>query len=325
MKSLWLVLLLLLFLAGCSKQNTAKPVNEPTFEGKKLGAWLRERKELPDGTVVLSPSAKTAVLSLGTNSLPWLVAELKLRDGSQYGPRADSYDRHQMAVLAFEVLGPKASPAARELLPMFDVLDNYNDGRYSAITVLQCIGPSAVPVLLVALKHPDGETRSQAALALGYVGPPAVSAVRELVGLLKDPYFRVRASGAKALGLIKAQPDLVVPALRELFQTAPAFVANPPPNPVVVRTKSGESKVVMATQRTPIPHHQWQFIMEIRIAAVEALGNYGKDAAGALPDLNAFLQRPKPADPHEEAFDRSVRAAIRNAVPRINGAAIPKR
>jgi hypothetical protein len=60
--------------------------------------------------------------------------------------------------------------------------------RSEAATALGKIGPDAVPALAIALKDPDLCVRYQAAWALGRIGPEAVPAL--VTALLKDPEQR---------------------------------------------------------------------------------------------------------------------------------------
>jgi HEAT repeat protein len=82
---------------------------------------------------------------------------------------------------------------------------------------------SYVPQLLRLLKDPDAGVRDEAAFALGEIAavqpllPDDISdAAGPLLKLLRDdPDARVRRSAAVALGSLGADPDQVVPALRE--------------------------------------------------------------------------------------------------------------
>ncbi len=73
-------------------------------------------------------------------------------------------------------------------------------------------GPTAIPALIVALGDPDAQVRSEAAMALGYIGAYALKAgspddmlrgaVTALLGSLKDAQPRVRVAAANALASI---------------------------------------------------------------------------------------------------------------------------
>jgi HEAT repeat protein len=354
MKSVLICLLGLLLVAGCSRREQSKPVPEPSYNGKKLSAWLRDITQDANANVALSDSAKDAVRNLGTNALLWLVSELKVPDWQgQFGTHPAS-DRHRDALLGLDVLGSEAAAAVTEISPLFEVLDNYSDARYSAIKALTKMGPRAVPILIVGLKHPDYNTRAKSAEALVEIEPLPTNAVPSLLIALKDPNARVRAAAAEALGKTHAEPETVVPALLQLFRIAPEFVIHPPPEPSVVTDRSGKPTVVLMRrftfQHTNAPSkpslksqlvRSWSLsskaralnvpqdhvppievaenLRVVRVSVVEALGNYGPDAKDALPEFKAYLQtpRPTPEGSHEEITDRLVRNAIKDALARI--------
>ena len=260
----------LILAAGCSRRDQLKSVPEPVYNGTKLSAWLNQVQQLDSGEVALTDAAKEAVRNLGTNALPWLTREL-IADESQAahlrhyyghgGPTA--YDRNDAALRAFLVLGPDAAPAVTNIAPIFQVLDNYSNARYRAITALCAIGPDSVPVLLTGLKHPDRTTRENSALALRAIQPRATNAVPALLTLLNDPEPGVRAAGATALGGIHAEPETVVPALLQVFWTAPAFVSNPQPRPCVVIDRWGKPKVVVGKPGWVSPAEKAQDLLKI--------------------------------------------------------------
>ena len=333
MKSALVCILALTLATGCSRRAQLKSVPEPLYNGTKLSAWLNQLQESDSGALILTDAAKDAIRNLGPSALPWLTAELiavesqaaHLRHYAGQGG-STAYDRNDAALRAFLVLGPVAAPAVTNIAPIFQVLDNYSNARYCAISALWAIGPEAVPALLAGLKHPDGTTREKSAQALGAIQPPATDAVPALLALLKDPEAKVRAAGAQALGGIHADPETVVPALLQLFRSAPAFVANPQPRPCVVNDRSGKARVALMKPGMVSPALNEDSLLRIQVAAAEALGKYGPGAKEALPELIAYQQQPSPTDPQKEITYRNVRAAIREALPLIAGPAkAPKR
>jgi HEAT repeat protein len=144
-------------------------------------------------------------------------------------------------------------------------------------------------------------------------------AVPALLTLLKDPAAIVRAAGAKALGGIHAEPETVVPALLQMFRTAPALVSNPQPRPGVVTDRSGKPKVAVVSLGWVSPAGKADYLRRMQVAAVEVLGRYGPGAKEALPEFRAYLQLAEPTDPDQEITYRNVRSAIRDALPLIAG------
>ena len=85
--------------------------------------------------------------------------------------------------------------------------------RSLAAEALSRIGPSAVPMLVEALKSPDGHVRRQACEVLMRMGPDAKEAVPDLMALLEDEDQELRKMAAKALGRIGPDAAPAVPAL----------------------------------------------------------------------------------------------------------------
>ena len=80
---------------------------------------------------------------------------------------------------------PEATPAIDLLLNVIEHL-----GQDAA---------QAIPLLLAALKDPDGDVRRAAAIALGRMGPEAKSALPALSVLLRDRDELVRDAAADAI------------------------------------------------------------------------------------------------------------------------------
>ena len=78
-----------------------------------------------------------------------------------------------------------------------------------------------MPDLIAILENdPDIDARLQAVLVLDNLGPPARPGVAALAGRLRgDPDVGVRVNAAHALGAIKADPEVSVPALIEAYLT----------------------------------------------------------------------------------------------------------
>jgi len=109
----------------------------------------------------------------------------------------------------------------------------------------------AVTTLRAAMDDDSAAVRTQAALALGRIGPPAASSAPALVGLLKDADETVRCQAAMALGQVGGDVQEAVAALVEQLQDASA---------------------------------------PVKAAAAQALGALKKDAAPAVPALVPLLQ-----------------------------------
>lgn len=125
-----------------------------------------------------------------------------------------SYTNDQMrAVLAFAVLGDMARPA----IPQLSELLQREGSTLLAARALAAIGPTGVPMLTNALAGPVGFIRSSSARALGRMRTDGRLAVPALVRVLDDDdddddlrYFAARALGNLAVEPVQAVPALVM-------------------------------------------------------------------------------------------------------------------
>jgi HEAT repeat protein len=110
--------------------------------------------------------------------------------------------------------------------------------------------------LLTLLQDTDDNTRLQATLALGAIGPGAKAAVPQLAANLRDDkVVGIRANAAAALGRIRVNAAVAVPAL------------------------------LHAALNDPEP--------DVRGWAMNGLGAFGPEAKSAIPALREAAQDPK--------------------------------
>ena len=120
-------------------------------------------------------------------------------------------------------LGAPYTALAQKAVPVLTVALQDPDDRVCAhaAEALAETGPlaePAVPELVKVLQRPESNARLQATLALYSIGPGAKAAVPVLVEKLRaDEADGVRVNAAAALGAIRAQPELVIPALVNTF------------------------------------------------------------------------------------------------------------
>jgi HEAT repeat protein len=121
-------------------------------------------------------------------------------------------DWRTRAALACGALGPLGCPAIPDLLEMCksDPL-SYN----VPASAIGQMGENAVEPLAVALINPDRNVRRVAAVALGYIGPPARAAVPALIKCLQDEDIDVCVNASQALGVIGIGSPEVVKTLIE--------------------------------------------------------------------------------------------------------------
>jgi HEAT repeat protein len=210
---------------------------------------------------------------------------------------------------------PPADPVGLAVATLESALrDDAAAVRTQAARALGRIGPSAAAVadqLIPLLKDADETVRCQAAEALGQVGGEEGPTVAALVELLQDASAPVKASAARALGALKKAAAPAVPALVALLQDREESV----------RTAAAEA----IAQVGPLNGAATESLVEglasldnvVRAQTAEALGTIGAAAGDAAPALVGAMA---------DGNDR-VRAKAVEALGRIGesaaGAAVP--
>ncbi len=151
---------------------------EPVYQGKRLSKWLADFNRAGRGQT--NQEAEDAIRQIGTNALPFLVADLCRKDSPLKLALMEWYnkwsslkfqfktfaDRRGPALMAFYVLGNagKLGPAAKPYLPSIGtLLDSQPD---KAAFALLYIGVESIPYLTDALSHTNWLVRTWAAVAL---------------------------------------------------------------------------------------------------------------------------------------------------------------
>ncbi|MEE3373239.1 MAG: HEAT repeat domain-containing protein [Planctomycetota bacterium] len=172
-------------------------------------------------------------------------------------------------------IGAAAEPAIPKLVA---ALPGGGQRAYRYGYALSQIGAAALPALLETLQHEKPAARGSAARSLGWMGPPAATAVTDLLGLLEDADISVQHLAAAALGRIGSIPPLVEtlahesPARRRGAAAALGQMATPPADalPALVKTFQDTDDTV-------------------RAQALATVGNFGTAAAPHLPQLVAAI------------------------------------
>jgi len=190
---------------------------EPRYEGKTLEYWCQHAFHYYGSQRIANSDATEALQSMKKDAIPFLVKWIGTMNHSSQGT-----DYESLALQAFEVLGPDASPAIPGLIK---VVGRNNNWPSSA---LGHIGAAAVPALIELLttnQSPDfygnwrrgisdNTIRENAIEALGYIGTNAQAALPLLMNCYKDEDKRSRANMPSALARVgHNRPDIVVPAL----------------------------------------------------------------------------------------------------------------
>lgn len=252
---------------------------EPEYNGKKLSEWLNLYEEARFKEDKQNQQAAAAAIQhIGTNALPWLVKWIK------YGRPAwkdriaglivkipsRTIARWYMegerlgfdAVMAFEVLGPKAAPAVPELER---IIQNSRGGFSQgwAMEALGSIGKDAFPMLIAALGNP--KTQCRAADAINHMAKNGVDISAAIPAFLLID--RQTAEHVKELEQANALPlyvDYYYALSSLLFENRPFFI------PAL----------------TNCLHHPNN---DVRVEAAKALGRLGEAARPAVPALKEAL------------------------------------
>ena len=145
-----------------------------------MSQWLEEFSGV--GQAEINHDAENAIIGMGTNALPLLVAYLSSEDiplqlklekwynswspiKLQFKPAAD---RHGPALMGLCALGKagKLGPAAKPYIPAMSKLLKKPDRANDAALALLYIGPESIPYLTDALDNTNETVRVWAALAL---------------------------------------------------------------------------------------------------------------------------------------------------------------
>jgi hypothetical protein len=147
---------------------------EPTYQGKKLSFWIEENRiqsMLISQNDELAPrrtaEARAAILAIGTNGLPHLIAWMQYQPPS-WGSRFMAWAplrlqskvdfallsqsraaRVEGALRAFEVLGTNAASAIPALARLVEDTQHMDRARLTALT-LNRLGPEALPAMFHA-------------------------------------------------------------------------------------------------------------------------------------------------------------------------------
>lgn len=251
----------------------------------RLG-WLA-REALPvlvaaieDDDAKVREAAAQAIGNMGPDALATLSGMLT---------HHDKYVRRN-AVWAMGKLGPLAKPALADLCAGLKNSDPRTaSGAAQAIGNMGADGAEAIPALAEAMRGTNIVLCRLAAKALSQIGSPSLST---LIAHLQhsDPF--VRGESALAIGWMGPVARSAVPFLAQVVRGPRASLSRtPPPPPVSSGSKkpadesawSGDSETITPAQ-TPVPEIATTED-SCRIHAAQALGRIGPGAAAALNDL----------------------------------------
>jgi HEAT repeat protein len=209
--------------------------DEPSFQGKALGYWVRRIWHSDDQ---VRARTEEALRQMGSSAVPPLIKMLSERDGRLVtlynrgigmvgGARSWNWmagGQSQRAAAALQVIGP----TARDAIPFLIAnMTNYPRGAGSPSPyayALEFIGTKSVLPLVDALSHPDPDVRMHAGIALSYHHTNLVLALPQLLKLLRTDDDATRAEVVRLLGLTETEHDTVIPVLTECLRDRSADV-----------------------------------------------------------------------------------------------------
>lgn len=204
------------------------PDDGPVYRGQTLYHWLDiETKTNTDLVKVeQAEEAYKAVMQIGTNALPWLVAQIRNAPGhwrykvggkisnlpypvnvtlSRMMPGNETEYREGLAIEGFSLLGTNAVPALPELCKIMNETNSFAPSRAATIA-LGHLGREALPPIIAVLTNAGHPQRRIAAGLIGstmwYLETNAISAVPALTQCANDPDPRVAQEARSSLKAI---------------------------------------------------------------------------------------------------------------------------
>ena len=218
----------------------------PVYQGKNLYAWAQDLQTVqqnysdPDRWKKIE-TANTAIRAIGTNALPFVMADIRARVTIRVrvinwlAPRVSFLklkpinipNRWQRAIRALEALGPMAKPCLPELIALTHKRIGYTEDA------LMALGSDALPAftnLLVNSKYPQTGNLIGALANSVYSNriKPERAAVTlpSLVQVFRSSDTHGGWYAAQAFGAIHQDPELCVPLLVDgLTNSTPSFRA----------------------------------------------------------------------------------------------------
>jgi len=247
---------------------------EPVYQGQRLSQWLDKYNQV--GALDKTEPISAAIRSMGTNSLPFLLAHIEadsplrqrlcLLAGKLRLLRLPFYGAspyRATSLMALQALGAEAAPLCPELLP---TAENPRTSYWGMMSLL-AVGPKAIPTLERLCQSTNVKTRTQAVLMLatmqtmpspwlwvwtkdpvsarpllGFASMATDDVVRKMVKMLSHSDAAVRRASAEAIGRYTS------PYTGVASSAVPSLVAALKDGDARVRQSAGETLKIIAPQ-----------------------------------------------------------------------------
>ncbi|MEO6033701.1 MAG: HEAT repeat domain-containing protein [Verrucomicrobiota bacterium] len=235
---------------------------EPVDQGKTLSAWLEEINFA--GPQRSSTELQFAIRRMGTNTLPFLLPRLRFSKTDakvkfeEWARKQDVFPilfhDNERECYAAALAFEFLGPIAKPAIPSLEKMLDEKDIDYGVVTdALSFIGTDAIPSLTNTWFHPNAKVRKAGFNSLVEMRTNAASAVPFLVAALKDSDPEIRGKAAFSMWSVgRTEQAIAIPAL--------------------IRTLEDPD-------------------LEVQVAAIDALGWFGKEAETVVPKLAEFLGR----------------------------------
>ena len=221
--------------------------HEPTYHSRTLGEWLDAAAYQDAPWWPGQKATDEAVQAMGTNAVPFLLERVAHAGDKPSRLKATTYrwlwrlnlkkqarsyhdpwgqERWAAAVRAFHALQPRASDSVQALVAIYKTR---TDERLVALDALGWLGAKeAVPFLLEQTTNKNTAVRSKAFWALGMIRPEPELVLPALMNGLEDPDVSVRHWAAKGLGDCGPAARQAAPALARLLDAENHFLESKP-------------------------------------------------------------------------------------------------
>ncbi|WP_162271586.1 HEAT repeat domain-containing protein [Gemmata sp. SH-PL17] len=249
-------------------------------------------RALDDENAKVRETAAHAIGGMGPDALGTLVLMLG---------HADKYVRRN-AVWALGKLGPLARPALEDLCnSLKDPDPRTASGAAQALGNMGADGAESVPLLAEAMRGTNIVLCRLASKALSQIGAPALAT---LIAHLQhaDPF--VRAESAIAIGWMGVSARSAVPFLARVLRGPECPLTRTPISSLTPTAIEMPNSEALTPAQLPVPDPT-SSEMTCRVHAAQALGRIGSAASGALVDLREAAR--SGAEPLRQAAQQAIR------------------